>query len=145
MECKTSSWRNLFNDVNDVVAYEDVQIRNVVKTHQVAKSIVDAAWYQFRQWLDYFGTVFGVVTVAVPSQYSSQTCSCCGHLVKMSLSTRPHLCQCGTVPDRDSNAAINIFLETEVEHVTSLKQEPSSATMESSSFAALRTGRMSNP
>ncbi|WP_448526126.1 hypothetical protein [Parathermosynechococcus lividus] len=63
VEYKTSGWRNLFNDV---VAYEDVQIRNVVKTHQVAKSIVDAAWYQFRQWLDYFGIVFGVVTVAVP-------------------------------------------------------------------------------
>ncbi|WP_376787926.1 hypothetical protein [Parathermosynechococcus lividus] len=86
----------------------------------------------------------------------------------MSLSTRPHLCQCGTVLDRDSNAAINILelgsctvghtgsyasgeeaathlLETAVEHVTSLQQEPSSATMESSSFAVLRTGRMSNP
>ncbi len=90
------------------MAYEDVQIRNVVKTHQVAKSIVDAAWYQFRQWLDYVGTVFGVVTVAVPPQYTSQTSSCCGHWVKTSLSTRPHLCQCGTMLDRDPNVAINI-------------------------------------
>ncbi|MCH9055011.1 transposase [Synechococcus sp. PCC 6716] len=49
-----------------------------------------------------------VVTVAVPPQCTSQTCSCCGHLVKTSLSTCPHLCQCGTVLDRDPNAAISI-------------------------------------
>ncbi|WP_448534081.1 zinc ribbon domain-containing protein [Parathermosynechococcus lividus] len=70
--------------------------------------MVDAAWYQFRQWLDYFGTVFGVVTVAVPPQYTFQTCSCCGHLVKTSLSTRTHLYQYGTVLDTGPNAAINI-------------------------------------
>ncbi|WP_448526153.1 zinc ribbon domain-containing protein [Parathermosynechococcus lividus] len=63
-----------------------MQIRNVVKNHQVAKSIVNAAWYQFRQWLDYCGIVFGVATVAVLPQYTSQRCSCCGHLVKTSLS-----------------------------------------------------------
>ncbi|MCI3281430.1 transposase [Synechococcus sp. PCC 6717] len=49
-----------------------------------------------------------MVTVAVPPQYTSQTSSCCGHLVKTSLSTRTHLCQCGTVLDRDPNVAINI-------------------------------------
>jgi putative transposase len=44
---------------NDVVAYEDLRIKNMVKNHCLAKSINDASWYQFRIWLEYFGKVFG--------------------------------------------------------------------------------------
>ena len=44
---------------NDVVAYEDLRIKNMVKNHCLAKSINDASWYQFRVWLEYFGKVFG--------------------------------------------------------------------------------------
>jgi len=50
---------------NDLVAYEDLQVRNMVKNRHLAKSISNAAWTQFRQWVEYFGKVFGVVTVAV--------------------------------------------------------------------------------
>jgi putative transposase len=94
----------------DFVALEDLQIRNMVKNHHLAKSISDAAWGDFRRWVEYFGKVFGVATVAVAPQYTSQNCSNCGEMVKKSLSTRTHICShCGHIQDRDHNAAINIL------------------------------------
>ncbi len=95
---------------NDLVAYEDLQVRNMVKNKRLSKSISDAAWSAFRDWLEYFGKVFGVVTVAVPPHYTSLNCSNCGKVVNKSLSQRTHRCSdCGFVLDRDWNAAINIL------------------------------------
>jgi putative transposase len=94
---------------NDLVVYEDLRVRNMVKNHCLAKSISDAGWYQFRVWLEYFAKVFGRVTVAVNPAYTSQECSSCGTVVKKSLSTRTHVCRCGCELDRDHNAAINIL------------------------------------
>ncbi len=102
---------------NDVVAYENLRVKNLVKNHCLAKSINDAGWYQFRKWLEYFGQKFGRQTIAVNPAYTSQDCSSCGEVVKKSLSTRTHTCSCGCVLDRDSasptlrehNAAINIL------------------------------------
>jgi len=94
---------------NDFVAYEDLQVRNMVKNHKLAKSISDVAWSQFAQWLQYLGKVFGKTVVAVEPQYTSQDCSTCGNTVKKSLSVRTHACSCGTVLDRDHNAALNIL------------------------------------
>jgi putative transposase len=95
---------------NDLIAYEDLQVRNMVKNHKLAKSISDASWSMFRDWVEYFGKVFGKVTIAVPPQYTSQNCSTCGTIVKKSLSERTHQCShCGTVLDRDHNAALNIL------------------------------------
>jgi putative transposase len=90
---------------NDLIAYEDLRIKNMVKNHCLAKSINDASWYQFRVWVEYFGKVFKRVTVAVNPQYTSQECSSCGEVVKKTLSTRTHVCKCGCVMDRDENAA----------------------------------------
>jgi putative transposase len=94
---------------NDLIAYEDLRVKNMVKNHCLAKSISDAGWYQFRVWLEYFGKVFGRATVAVNPAYTSQECSSCGVIVRKSLSTRTHVCQCGCVLDRDENAAIVIL------------------------------------
>ena len=95
---------------NDLVAYEDLQVHNMVKNKRLSKSISDAAWSAFRDGLEYFGKVFGVVTVAVPPHYTSQNCSNCGKVVNKSLSQRTHRCSdCGFVLDRDWNAAINIL------------------------------------
>ncbi|MEH2415059.1 RNA-guided endonuclease InsQ/TnpB family protein [Nostoc sp.] len=79
---------------NDLIAYEDLRIKNMVKNHCLAKSINDASWYQFRVWVEYFSKVFKRVTVAVNPQYSSQECSSCGEIVKKTLSTRTHVCKC---------------------------------------------------
>jgi len=95
---------------NDLVAYEDLMVRNMVKNSKLSKSISDAAWSNFRSWLEYFGKVLGVVTVAVPPHYTSANCSNCREVVKKSLSQRTHRCpHCGHVQDRDWNAAINIL------------------------------------
>ena len=94
---------------NDLVAYEDLRIKNMVKNHCLAKSINDASWYQFRVWLEYFGKVFSKITIAVPPHYTSQECSSCGVMVKKSLSVRTHICECGCELDRDHNAARNIL------------------------------------
>jgi len=94
---------------NDLVAYEDLRIKNLVKNHCLSLSINDAGWYQFRKWLEHFGVKFGRITVAVNPAYTSQQCSNCGTTVKKSLSMRTHICGCGFVLDRDWNAAINIL------------------------------------
>ncbi len=94
---------------NDVVVYEDLRIKNMAKNHCLAKSINDAGWYQFRVWLEYFGKVFKRITIAVNPSYTTQECSSCGAIVKKSLSTRTHICQCGCKLDRDHNAGINIL------------------------------------
>lgn len=95
---------------NDLVAYEDLLVRNMVRNRHLALSISDAAWTQFRSWVEYFGKVFGTVTVAVPPHYTSQNCSNCGKEVKKALSVRTHVCiHCGHTQDRDWNAARNIL------------------------------------
>ncbi|MHC5720664.1 MAG: RNA-guided endonuclease InsQ/TnpB family protein, partial [Nostoc sp.] len=60
---------------NDLVAIENLLVRNMVKNHCLAKSISDVAWYRFREWLQYFGVVYGVPVIAVNPSYTSQNCS----------------------------------------------------------------------
>lgn len=95
---------------NDLVAYEDLRVRNLVRNHHLAKSISDAGWSQFTRWLDYYGKLWGKVVVAVNPAFTSQDCSGCGHRSPKSLSTRTHDCpRCGLVMCRDENAALNIL------------------------------------
>ena len=95
---------------NDLVAYEDLNVKGMVKNRHLAKSISDAGWSTFRSWLEYFGYKYGKVTVAVPPHNTSQNCSNCGTKVKKSLSTRTHVCpHCNYLEDRDVNASVNIL------------------------------------
>jgi putative transposase len=95
---------------NDVVVYEDLKIANMVKNHNLAKSISDASWYQYTQWLEYYGKIWDKAVVAVSPNYTSQDCSNCGHRVKKTLSTRTHSCpNCKIEICRDTNAALNIL------------------------------------
>ena len=94
---------------NDVIVLENLNVRGLVKNHNLALSISDASWSIFREWLEYFGTIFNRKIIAVDPKFTSQDCSNCGHRVKKSLSTRTHQCGCGAVLCRDHNAAINIL------------------------------------
>ncbi|WP_013325401.1 RNA-guided endonuclease InsQ/TnpB family protein [Gloeothece verrucosa] len=95
---------------NDLIAYEDLNVKGMVKNRHLALSISDVGWSLFRRWLEYFGMKYGKVTVAVPPHNTSQNCSNCGEKVQKSLSTRTHICpHCNYVEDRDINAARNIL------------------------------------
>ena len=75
-----------------------------------AKSITDASWNQFRQFLTYKAAEAGRKLGVVNPAYTSQVCSQCGHLEMKELEEREHNCsQCGYVAHRDFNAAQNIL------------------------------------
>lgn len=95
---------------SDLVAIEDLQVRNMVKNHKLSKSISDASWSLFRQWLEYFGLIYGVPVIAVAPHFTSQECSQCHQIVPKALSTRTHDCHyCGHKDTRDGNASNNIL------------------------------------
>ena len=95
---------------NDLIVYEDLKIQNMVKNHRLAKSISDASWYQFVQWLQYFAKIHGSICIPVAPHYTTVNCSECGAKVEKTLSTRTHQClKCGLALDRDWNAAKNIL------------------------------------
>ncbi len=94
---------------SDLVALEDLRVKNLIRNRHLSKSIADAAWSQFANWLSYFGSVFGKPVVKVPPAYTTQDCSVCGKRINKSLSERIHACSCGCILDRDENAARNIL------------------------------------
>lgn len=94
---------------NDVVAFEDLKVRNMVRNRKLSKSIRDASWREFRLWVEYFARIMGKIAIPVNPAYTSQICSGCGQTVKKDLSMRRHICGCGVNMDRDENAAINIL------------------------------------
>jgi putative transposase len=93
----------------DVIYHEDLQVRNMVQNHHLAKSISDAGWSAFLSILSFKAASAGREVRAVDPAYTSQTCSGCGVLVAKGLSVRWHACpECGTSLHRDENAARNI-------------------------------------
>src|SRR5256886_4031192 len=116
---------------HDLIAYEHLQVRNMVKNRHLAKSIQDAGWGTFLCWVNYYGQMHAIPVIAVAPQFTSQNCSACGTLVKKSLSMRTHICQsCGVVLDRDHNAALNILakaLERTVGHTGTDERDSSNA------------------
>ena len=95
----------------DVIAIEDLKVKNLQKNHCLAKSIANASWRMFRQMLEYKCKWYGKKLIAVDPKYTSQLCSICGYPSgKKPLEIREWTCpQCGTHHDRDINAAINIL------------------------------------
>ena len=95
---------------SDLVAYEDLTIKNLVKNRHLSKSIHDAGWGKFLRWVRYYGTAHEIPVIAVSPHFTTQACSGCKRLVKKSLSVRTHICpNCGVILDRDHNAALNIL------------------------------------
>ena len=94
----------------DLIAYEDLKVKNMVRNHKLSKSIQDMGWRKLRYWIEYFGVKFGKITVAVFPHFTTVDCSVCGAKIQKSLSTRTHRCDvCSTEMCRDRNAAINIL------------------------------------
>jgi putative transposase len=94
----------------DGVALEDLAIRNMVRNHQLSKSILDSGWGMFKQYLTYKAASAGRELCLVNPAYTSRCCSTCGTAFQnFDLSTRWVECACGLSLDRDHNAAINIL------------------------------------
>jgi len=92
----------------DLIAYEDLKIRNMVRSN-LAKSIMDAAWGQLIYQLTYKAESAGRWVVPVNPRDTSIRCSGCGERVPKTLADRQHNCVCGVSLGRDHNAALNIL------------------------------------
>ncbi len=101
--------RELVNSFG-MISFENLNIRNMLQNHRLAKSISDAAWKQLITYTTYKAENAGRRVVSVDPRNTSRICSCCGTLVEKSLSVRVHACPvCGLVMDRDENASHNIL------------------------------------
>ncbi|MFV0399216.1 MAG: IS200/IS605 family element RNA-guided endonuclease TnpB [Oscillospiraceae bacterium] len=99
----------------DLICIEDLQVKNMVKNHRLAKSISDASWSEFARQLAYKCEWQHKALVRVDKFFpSSQLRSCCGakNPITKDLGVRGWICpECGTAHDRDVNAAKNILHE----------------------------------
>ena len=129
---------------NDLIAIEDLAIRNMVKNHKLARSISDASGGEFNRQLEYKCEWYGKELVKIDRYFpSSKRCGNCGHIVdKLRLNVREWKCpECGTSHDRDINASENILAaglavsvcgasvrpeESKSRKATALKQKPRS-------------------
>lgn len=123
LHCKIRNQRSDFlhkascNIVNayGFIAVEDLNIKGMVRNHCLAKSISDAGWGQFLGFLEYKAEEAGIQFEKVAPHYTSINCSHCGNPVPKTLKDRIHFCiACGTILDRDHNAAINILRKSTV-------------------------------
>ncbi len=99
---------------NQVICLEDLQVKNMVKNHCLAKSISDASWSKFVELLKYKADWYGRDLVQIDKFFpSSKTCSSCGNIKKdLTLKDRVYDCgSCGALIDRDYNASLNILKE----------------------------------
>ncbi len=97
-------------DVFQVIVFEDLNTKGMMKLHSLAKSIGDAAWNQLIRSTTYKAESAGRSVVLVNPAYTSQDCSQCGNRAKKALSERVHRCgMCGLELDRDLNAALNVL------------------------------------
>lgn len=95
---------------NSFIAVEDLQIKNMVKNHHLAKSINDVSWGNFLNMLSYKAVKSGGKFVKVNPRNTSKTCSNCGTIIDMPLSNRIFKCpSCDFVCHRDLNASLNVL------------------------------------
>ena len=98
---------------NQAIVIEDLKVKNLMKNHNLAKSIAEVSWSRFREMLDYKSRWYGRELIIAPPDYpSSQLCSYCGNRSSQTkdLACRIYVCpECGLEIDRDYNASLNLL------------------------------------
>lgn len=95
----------------DTICLEGLSVKNMIKSHHLARAISDMGWSGFRTMLEYKADWQGKnISIIGRFDPSSKTCSRCGHINKeLTLNDRSWICiKCNANHDRDINAAINI-------------------------------------
>ena len=103
-------------DENQVIVMEDLNVKGMVRNHKLAESISEVNWGEFRRMLTYKAAWHGRQLVFIDRFYpSSKRCNHCGYIYKeLTLKDRQWVCpKCGSLIDRDYNAALNILEEGE--------------------------------
>ena len=95
----------------DLIALEDLKSSNMMKNHNLARSIASQSWRMFRTMIEYKCDKYGKQSVIVNPYKTSQYCSNCGYdSSKKPLDVRDWICsECNVIHDRDINAAKNIL------------------------------------
>ena len=102
--------RKIINE-NQVIAVENLNVKGMIKNHNLAKAINDVGWGMFCTMLKYKAENEGKIYIEVDRFFpSSKTCNNCLHVIdKMPLDVRQWQCsKCNVQHDRDINAARNI-------------------------------------
>lgn len=98
----------------DTIFMEDLNVRGMLKNHNLAKSIQEVGLYRFKSVLQNKALMNDKQVILIDRFYpSSKTCSCCGYKKKdLKLSDRFWVCpECNAKHDRDINASRNILVE----------------------------------
>ncbi|GAB1386982.1 RNA-guided endonuclease TnpB family protein [Melaminivora sp.] len=93
------------------IGIENLNVKGMVKNRHLARSIADMGFFELRRQLEYKAAMRGGQIVVADRFYpSSKTCSDCGHKrEELPLAVREWTCPvCGSIHDRDVNAAINL-------------------------------------
>lgn len=100
---------------NNIIVTESLKIENMLRNHNLSKSIQDASWKEVIRQLEYKSEWYKKKLYQIDTYYaSSQECNRCGNKNKAmkDLKIRKYECsRCGNEEDRDINASINIMFE----------------------------------
>lgn len=119
------------------IVFEELNIKNLVKNHNLASAIMDSAWGKLRRLTAYKAERRGGRAMFVNSRGTSQRCSGCGNVERLELSERIFTCSaCGLTLDRDVNAARNI-LESGLERAR-VEEQPLLVQRRISKFAPVK-------
>jgi putative transposase len=101
---------------NQTIVVEDLNVKGMLKNHQLARSIQELSLNRFKNMLMYKAEWYGREIIQVSRWFpSSKLCSCCGYKKDdLTLKDRFWVCpECNSSHNRDINAAINIKNEGE--------------------------------
>ena len=119
-------------DESQIICIEDLKIKDMEQNSKLARNIVDVSWSRLVSMLIYKANWYGRKVIKIPSTYpSSQLCYICGYKnsITKDLAVRKWTCpECGSIHDRDINAAKNI-LSKAIEMLTKDGTHPDSLSM----------------